>query len=198
VYTDLKIKDHKGFAWPDYSHDCGILDTSDAQIAIEECKLHRTVIQAGGNCGAWPKRFAEDFQRVITFEPDLLNFKCLMQNVTEKNIFPFRAALGCKTGYCEIYAVAKTNCGDLRVKKGNDIPVMTIDSLQIPDCDLIYLDIQGLEYDALRGAIETIKTNRPIVVYEWANLGENPASLMARLGYKYEKKKNMRDQLWKC
>ena len=39
-------------------------------------------------------------------------------------------------------------------------------------CDLIHLDIEGFEYYALKGAVETIKRTKPVIALEWMNHGE--------------------------
>ena len=51
-------------------------------------------VQAGGNLGLWPKRLAQEFRRVITFEPDPDNFAMLRHNAPERNIEAYQAALG--------------------------------------------------------------------------------------------------------
>jgi len=46
------------------------------------------------------------------------------------------------------------------------IQFITIDSLTIPRIDWIKLDIEGFEYDALRGAAETLKNSHPKLIIE--------------------------------
>ena len=43
------------------------------------------------------------------------------------------------------------------------IPVLSIDQLGLNNCDLIHLDIEGGEYDALMGAEHTIKRFGPLI-----------------------------------
>ena len=196
MYQSLDTKRNQEFVWPAWSRNCGISNTQAITEVLKYCDKRRTIIQAGGNCGIWPKEFAQHFERVITFEPDLLNFRCLVENVTEGNVFPYRAALGSGSGNCEIYEGTPHNCGDLRVRVGKgNVPVMAIDSLGIQDCDLIYLDIQGMEAAALNGGIQTIGRSRPVVAYEWANLGEDPLWFMET--ERYEKATVIgSDQVW--
>ncbi len=49
---------------------------------------------------------------------------------------------------------------------GGDIPSVTIDSLKLPYCGLIKLDIEGAEMDALLGALDTIRRCKPVIVIE--------------------------------
>ncbi len=44
--------------------------------------------------------------------------------------------------------------------------MMTIDALDLPVCDLIYLDLEGYELFALRGAADTLERCRPVVAVE--------------------------------
>jgi hypothetical protein len=43
---------------------------------------------------------------------------------------------------------------------------MLIDDLNLERCDLIHLDIEGFELHALKGAVNTIQTCRPIIALE--------------------------------
>jgi len=49
-----------------------------------------------------------------------------------------------------------------------DTDLVTIDSIMkdYNDCNLIYLDIEGMEYEALIGAKETINKYKPVIVIE--------------------------------
>ena len=52
----------------------------------------------------------------------------------------------------------------------NVTPIITIDSLNLSDVDLIHLDLEGYELFALQGAIETIKRYKPLIVLETNDL----------------------------
>jgi len=135
------------------------------------------VIQAGGACGVWPVAMAEHFDMVFTFEPDLLNYWCLSANVSHlpTKIFPANFALGERPGQVAT-AVDKSesmNCGayytvDIKEAPRNAVlvPRITIDSLNMAGCDLICLDIEGREVEALRGAQRTIEEFQPFIMIE--------------------------------
>ena len=125
-------------------------------------------VQAGGNLGYFPIAFSKIFSRVITFEPDHVNFQCLSHNCTEENIIKLQAALGYDRMWVEIEVPDVTHVGLNQVKLSGQpmVPTLRIDDLALPACDLIQLDLEGFEYQALLGAIETITKFRPILAIE--------------------------------
>ena len=52
------------------------------------------------------------------------------------------------------------------------IPMVTIDSLNV-NCDLIQLDVEGFEENALKGAYLTIERCKPVIIIEQKRLGKN-------------------------
>jgi hypothetical protein len=50
-------------------------------------KNNKVAVQAGGNCGMQVVKFAEFFENVYTFEPDPINFNCLVNNLLYDNVF---------------------------------------------------------------------------------------------------------------
>jgi hypothetical protein len=70
---------------------------------------------------------------------------------------------------------------------GNTVAIekITIDALSLPRVDLIKLDIEGMELEALQGATETIARSRPIFLVESIKAGrENLRSFLHEQGYK--------------
>ena len=51
-------------------------------------------VQAGGCMGMYPRLLSDMFNAVYTFEPDPLNFHCLVANCQRDNIVKMNAALG--------------------------------------------------------------------------------------------------------
>jgi FkbM family methyltransferase len=63
---------------------------------------------------------------------------------------------------------------------------LTIDQLELPRVDLIKLDIEGMELEALAGGVNTIKKSRPILLIEKIKTdSEQLKALLARHGYVY-------------
>lgn len=160
----------------------------------------RCIVQAGGNVGAFPLALAKDFNLVVTFEPDPTNYVCLEHNTRRKGIEAHQAALGEKSARCSMVVVDKENCGAHQVKVGKgQIDVCTIDSLDLSACGAIWLDIEGAELAALKGAQATIRKFAPIVITEEKGLGGEPegaiAAFLATLGYR-ETSRRFNDRLY--
>ena len=126
----------------------------------------RVCVEAGGNWGLWPLRLADMFETVYTFEPDHACFTALVNNCRHKpNVVAFQAALGYARALVGMRHDDDTT-GNQNVEGDGIYPVFQIDSLGLPVCDLIYLDIEGMEIDALIGATATILRCHPIVIFE--------------------------------
>jgi FkbM family methyltransferase len=139
---------------------------------VEEKKL---VVQAGGHSGLYPKQYAEMFEKVYTFEPYKLNFFCLDKNVKNENVKKYNTAIGEELKSVSISHPdsKKHNTGVFSVSGLGDIPMITIDSLDIPDCSLIHYDLEGYELFALKGAVNTINKYKPIIALETNDSCEN-------------------------
>lgn len=154
-----------GIWWPSdvgerWRHSIRHVDS--IEWAIKRCRLKRTVVQAGGNIGLWPKRLAQSFRRVLSFEPEPISRACLVKNVPPQ--VEVRAeALGDQAGVCD---VQRSSLGSHFVMSGRTVPIVTVDSLELADLDLLQLDIEGYEWHALMGAAETVRRCHPLIQVE--------------------------------
>lgn len=150
--------------------------------SLGQCQRRRRAVQAGGNLGLWPRRMAEVFAHVVTFEPDALSRACLSRNVPA-NVSVVGAALGDRTGRC---AIEHRGIGSHRVRVGDEVPMVTIDGFEWTDVDLLQLDIEGYEWHALTGATETIRRCQPLIQLELRNhtalYGQSDDAVRALLG----------------
>jgi FkbM family methyltransferase len=162
------IRLERGLWWPADDVHCAaaVWDSlDDLALVTRLCRGNRLAVQAGGNCGVWARKLAKDFERVITFEPHPVNFRCLVHNVAGLDVVAFPAALGEKPGWCDLDG-KPNNAGAYEVADGTAYPVMALDALDLPACDLIYLDIEGSEPAAFAGARRTIERFQPVIAFE--------------------------------
>lgn len=161
-----------GLMWPDtigeqWKH--AMQHVGSLEWAIAACPQRRVAVQAGGNIGLWPRRLAECFAHVLTFEPEPISRACLEQNVF-KNVAISGAALGDRIGPC---AIRRKSLGGHRITDGNNessretpVHMITIDSLELAELDLLQLDVEGYEWHALMGGMATIQDCRPVIQVE--------------------------------
>lgn len=165
-----------GWWWPNYDHKpekCYSLvsrQLSDADVAASHAKHKRVCVQAGGHAGLWPLRLAKSFDHVYTFEPEPALFECLRRNVYGKDvahkIHAVEAALGRRS--CDVFMRPSVSAGSWRVDNAGTFKVkqVTIDGLELAQCDCILLDIEGYEVEALLGAVRTITRFSPMIYVE--------------------------------
>ncbi len=182
--------------WPDYDHapeKCFAYvkkHLPDMDYAISLCRKRRVCVQAGGHAGLWPRKLSDFFGRVLTFESEPALFSCLKHNTsTYLNVTAAPRALGdaCRAAKMRPHKSA----GSWRVSDDGTVPVdqITIDSLRLPICDALFLDIEGHEVPALRGAIDTIRRFRPVIqVEELQRVNGAVSRHMAEIGYTLKRK----------
>jgi len=142
------------------------------------------VVEAGSNIGAHTVMLARACTpgRLIAFEPQQRAFQLLCANLTMneiENVAAYPEAVGAASGMVELpavdYAIAG-NFGSVSPRpaqsqgeawhEGRMVRLRTIDSLELPACGLIKVDVEGWEAGVLRGAAATIARYRPILYVE--------------------------------
>lgn len=181
VMTDDKRKMIGGYWWPKDDNHASQVVLVDGPIDVPKVMFHvkhrRTAVQAGGNVGVYPRLLSPYFQSVLTFEPDKENYDCLKDNVIEPNIKHFNRALGDAVQDRMSMIRFPDNAGAHQMNPDtaiaiNETSVDTIDRMALTDCDLIWLDIEGYELQALMGAFRTINQCKPVVVIEDKGLSD--------------------------
>lgn len=189
------MRQHSGWAVPDADQCCiqAILaEVGDLGVSLDLCKQFRTAIQAGGNVGVYPMAMAQKFERVYTVEPDAANYEALAINTaSQPRVVISRAAFGQDHSKAAIDQIYPDNIGAHQIKEGNEFDVLPIDSLEVSDCDLLQLDVEGSEHQAILGAIATIEASWPVITLELKGHGErygytddDTINLLANMGYK--------------
>jgi FkbM family methyltransferase len=178
--------------------------------ALKCTKGREMAVQAGCHIGLWATYLADHFDKVRTFEADPVNLQCAAantNNIRAGNVVLRDAALSDRVGTLPWYR-SLSNTGKHRPnvlgrgKTDSTVDAVTVDSLDLPACDLICLDIEGYELAALKGSTATIDKYRPVVLVEdlphapWHGLplGGVATWLKAR-GYRMAQRVD-NDQIW--
>jgi FkbM family methyltransferase len=157
---------------------------------LKFAKKRQLIVTAGGCCGMYPRLWDELFEAVYTFEPAPLNYYCLIQNCPSESIKKFNLALGEFEQKNWMTVSDKSNVGMGRVVSEHApeekivIDMVSLDSYNLPACDVIQFDLEGYEPAALLGAINTIQTYRPVISIEAKNKADTSFGLLNSWGYK--------------
>lgn len=157
-----------GLWCPDVHTDLDVyVARADALMeAVRYAKGKDVVVQAGGHIGIVPALLAKHFRAVYTFEPEHENFTCLVRNTEGlPHVYAARGAVD-DVRVTVGLALHSKNSGGHSVKGMGPIPAYRIDDMGLPACDAIFLDIEGNEMHALRGALDTIDDYHPLLVVE--------------------------------
>jgi FkbM family methyltransferase len=156
-------------------------------------------LDGGANIGVFTIEWARlmyGWGRVMAFEPQEFVFYALAGNIALNNLLNAtarNAALGAECGTIEVPEpdyFKRGSFGSLELRQtptsehiGQDLPdasgrnfvgMVTIDSLELARVDLLKLDVENMEIEALQGARETISRCQPIVIAEALKCGRLP------------------------
>ena len=161
----------------------------------------QTVLDVGANIGAHTvplARFVGADGRVLAFEPQRTVFYGLCANVLQNElefVVDCRyCAVGEKAGSIEVPELdpqVEQNFGALSLAGAKAwpaalrVPGLRIADCQLAACDLIKIDVEGMEREVLLGAVETIRRFRPVLYVEDDRPDKSPAlrELLLSLGY---------------
>ncbi len=201
--------DADDFMWremtPEGNYQRGHLDAAMHYVTDFTC-----AVDGGAHVGTWSRILSGLFARVVAVEPAADTFEALVANMDAfkcPNVERIHAALGKAHGRVDIAPLderqaALQNTGGRFVEPGSTIPLVPIDSWELPTLGFLKLDVEGSEVDALFGARETLARCRPIVLYE--NKGfcrrfgyepDTPAKILGGLGYRHVCKAG-KDDIW--
>lgn len=114
-------------------------------------------VDGGAHRGVITRFLSGRFARVVAIEPGPLADLIEGAEVIRK-------ALGDKPGRTGM-ANGRWNTGQRHCVAGDDVEVITLDSLGLAP-DFIKFDVEGMEWHAIKGAERTIRTYRPVVMFE--------------------------------
>ena len=129
-------------------------------------------LDIGANIGVISQALIHSGHDVYAWEPQPEVYKLLVKNAPRATVH--NCAVGDLAGTVKMPKVRyseKGNFGGLSVGGSSnlgsyDVPVVTIDSYDLPRVGFIKLDVEGYELLALQGAASTINRDRPVLYVE--------------------------------
>lgn len=156
----------------------GEFSEGEVELFQQIVRAGMTVVDAGANIGVHTIILAKAVTatgRVIAFEPQRPIFQMLCGNLAlnqHNNVTTLHAALGDRPGAIKVPAIDYTkgsNFGGLALGQwdgGEQVPVVTLDSLKLNKCHFVKIDVEGMECAVLAGAEATLKSQKPILYVE--------------------------------
>lgn len=164
-------------------------------------KHKNVVVTAGAHIGMYTRFYSKEFKTVYAFEPDPLSFECLVNNVKENNVIKMQCALGNDNRVIELDRSGPHKHLTYKVGEPSEIdyiPMIKVDNLGLRACDLLQLDVEGYEYEIMKGAVETIAKFHPVIIAEKnlnGNIEKEILEFLTPLGYKFVDQ-TRHDNIW--
>lgn len=156
------------------------------------------VLDIGANIGNHSLFYALECMagKVIAFEPIIKTYEILCKNIKinhmEDIIIPKNVAIGEYEGKARARGYDLRNIGGTHIviSQDGDLDVIAIDEMSFDErISFIKIDVEGFELNVIRGAMQTIRKNEPIICLESFDRDRNIVEiiqLLASLGYSYE------------
>ncbi len=176
----------------------GEYSEEEAQLLCRCVEPGDTVVEVGAHIGALTLPLARRVGpsgRIEAFEPQQALFQMLCGNLALNrldNVTCHQAGASACGGVLRLPPLdyeQDGNFGGVSLSAdatGPVVPIRTIDSLDLPACRLIKIDVEGMEADVVRGARETFERHRPILYIEGDRSDTTPdcVRLIREAGYR--------------
>ncbi len=158
----------------------------------EHIKENAAILDIGANIGNHTIFFAKECEarKIYSFEPTQKSFQILKENIRinclDHMVVAMNVALGAKDSKVDVIVDAK-DAGSNHVEENmdGDIVMKTLDSLSIHDrIDFIKIDVEGYEYEVLKGAERSIAKDKPHIFIEIFDVNYDKVhQLLSHFGY---------------
>ena len=167
-------------------------DIDTLKILKEYINPKQNILEIGGHCGTSSivySSFLDNENKVYVYEPQFNMYNLLVKNINQNNlqnkIIPFNSGVFCYNGHGKMNDIdldggggivskryneennLKCNFGGICLgSRGENIKLVTIDSMNLDNIGFIHCDAQGSESFIFSQGMQTIKKNRPVILYE--------------------------------
>jgi FkbM family methyltransferase len=140
--------------------------------ALEFVKNYTTAIDAGANYGIMSYNLNSKFSKIYAFEVDTPVRACLEKNVEKfqlDNVVVCDCGLSDKEEIVSLNYLKNTFGTHINKEVAGTHICKTLDSFELTEVGFIKLDCEGYEPYILKGAEQTIKKYRPVILMEEKN-----------------------------
>ncbi|MCR4275094.1 MAG: FkbM family methyltransferase [Candidatus Campbellbacteria bacterium] len=148
----------------------GFFYSENIETILKYITSDSVVLDIGAHIGTTVIPLAKASHRVHAFEPVTENRKYLYKNIEQNkitNVEVHECALGAKNGTVTMTTPDSTNTGAFAIHEGGNVPLKTLDSLNLGQVDFIKIDVEGHEPEVFEGAKNTIKQYKPFIFFEF-------------------------------
>lgn len=160
------------------------------EAALKYVKNFNSAIDIGAHVGISVIHFSEYFRKVYAFEPNKTHFECLEENTAHLvNVEYYNTAISNENSIKTATYRTTKNSGSFQLldesyeqpNKKQPRSLFTVESKKLDDYNfsdvgLIKIDVEGWEFEVLKGAKETILKSNPVLMIEFTG-GESRKSL---------------------
>ena len=168
IYDNKYILNRNFFEFPNFYDRIGLDKIKNLDFIKD-----KAIIDAGAFIGDTALILSEyTNDKVYSFEPFLSNFNSMKKNIelnNKNNIEPIYMALGDEDKKIHINesGISSANKLDINSNSGNNVQMTTLDSFVDKNnikVGLIKTDLEGFEQNFLKGSLNTIKKQKPILI----------------------------------
>lgn len=175
----------------------GEFSEGESELFRQMVRPGQVILEIGANIGAHTVMLAKATGhngRIIAFEPQRILFQMLCANVALSgltHVVTHWSAVGREMGTIVVPPLdygKQNNFGGVSLghwERGEQVRVVTVDSLGLTACHLIKIDVEGMEGEVLAGARETIERCRPTLYVENDRREKSAALIELLLGMNY-------------
>jgi len=141
-------------------------------IALGFVKNFTTAIDGGANYGIMSYNLNSKFSKIHAFEVDISVRECLRKNVEKfqlNNVVVYDYGLSDKEETVSLIYNKHSFSTSINKNQSGEFPCTTIDSFNFQDMNFIKIDCEGYEPYIIRGAEQTIKKYKPVILMEDKN-----------------------------
>ncbi|HEY7299470.1 MAG TPA: FkbM family methyltransferase [Xanthobacteraceae bacterium] len=175
----------------------GEISRGEAELFGQLLRPSMTAVEIGANIGVHTialARFVGPQGSVVAFEPQRIVFQMLCANLALNaltNVTAYQSAAGRAPDFLMVPRLDYAKPGNFggvslgSAEQGERVSVVTIDSLALPSCELLKIDVEGMERDVIEGAMNTIQKFRPRMYVENDRAEKSRALINRLLGLDY-------------